>query len=250
MRSAMIVGLMIWAGAAGAAESPTKAMLLGVNKALALARQDSEACRGGALGGLKDARDAIETTRGNPTVEALTKARRALEDLLDAGGAGCGPATRDAMQEAAAAIKAGLDALANAPPSGVDKVKAEKRQCWNYRNDWSAVDPACHAPRDGHYPLPKAEIEAILAKIQGADDGFARVEVVNRDLAYEKKRYLSAAQLAAILARLETDIDRLEAVKTTARHLVDPKASGVAVQPIRDPAVRRDALQTIQEANE
>ncbi len=37
---------------------------------------------------------------------------------------------------------------------------------------------------------------------------------------------------------------------TTARFLDNPTAGGVAVPPIKDLQVRRDALQTISEANE
>jgi hypothetical protein len=227
-----------------------KLTLGAINKALDAIRKDQAGCKTASLAGFKDGRDILETAKGRPTVDTFTRARRAVEDALDAASEACSPATQQAMQDALKLLRDNVDTAATkaAEPSPQEKKLVEMRQCWNYKNDWTAVDPGCHMPRGGSYAVNKADFDKLLAKVRGADDRFARTGVLEKELGRSSKIFVTCAQLAVLLRALENDIDRAETVKVTAARLVDFGNSGNIAATMSDMQSRQDALEAIGEA--
>ncbi len=224
--------------------------LLAVNKALAQVRSAGGDCQGKALAKMKDARDALNMARGKANLETFSKSRRAVEDAMDEAGNACAGGAQEAMQAALESLQQGLDAFATAAetPSPAEQNMREKRNCWNYTNDWSSVDPACHVTRDGHYPIGKDELNGILGKLHNTPDRFGKTSVMDEELGYSKKRYVSSLQLRAFLQGLLHDVDRLETVKLAADRLVDPKNAHTALDLIGDQQIRKEAMRVITEA--
>jgi len=196
-----------------------------------------------ALAKLKDARDALNMARGKPSLETFTKARRSVEDGIDDAGDSCAGNAATAMQSALGTLQKGLDAMGTAAetPSPAEKKLKEKRACWNFTNDWSRVDPGCYITRDGNYALGKNEFNTILAKVRKVGDRHGKTAVVEEELGYAKKPYITCLQLGTIAQYLLHDNDRLEAVKTTAERIVDPKNSYSVIRHIRDARIRKEA---------
>ena len=257
MRQTALVAMLLVLGcltpaSARAADEAGKLSLGAVNKALDAIRKDAAGCKTAALAGFKDARDILETAKGRPTVDTFTRARRKVEDAFDAASDTCAAATQQAMQDALKVLRDNVDTAATkaAEPSPQEKKLTEMRQCWNYRNDWTAVDPACHNPRGGNYPLPKVELDKILAKIQRADDRFDKSNVLEKEVGPSSKRFLSCGQLAVLIRGLVNDADRTEAVKSAAGNLIDFGNSGVVLATIGDMQFRKDAAEAIDQAAE
>jgi hypothetical protein len=235
---------------ARAADDTGKLSLGAINKALDAIRKDAAGCKTAALNGFKDARDILETAKGRPSVDTFTRARRAVEDAFDASSDACAAPTQQAMQDALKVLRDNVDTAATkaAEPTPQQKKTVEMRQCWNYKNDWTAVDPACYAPREGNYPLSKIELDKILAKMQRADDRFDKSNVLEKEIGPSSKRFLSCAQLAVLIRGLANDADRTEAVKSAAGNLIDFGNSGVALAVIADRQFRSDAAEAIDTA--
>jgi hypothetical protein len=226
--------------------------LLAVNKALGQVRAAGGVCQEKALSKLKDARDTLNMARGRASVDLFTKARRSVEDAMDDAGGACTGGAAAAIQSTLESLQAGIDALANAveTPSPADKRLREKRACWNYVNDGSRTDPGCHVTRDGNYAIGKPQLHAILAKVRKVGDRFGKTQVVEEELGYAKKPYVTCLQLGTVAQHLLHDNDRLELVKATAERIVDPGNSNSIVRQIRDARIRKEAQRVITEAAE
>lgn len=248
IHSSVIALTLTLAAPATAAGDPTATSLAAITKALDAVRKDAPACKSAALKELKDGRDLLEAAKGKASVETLTKVRRKVEDALDIGEE-CSPATQEALNVALKVLREVVDsaATAAAAPTPQEKKVAEMRQCWNYKNDWTAVDPACHAPREGHFPMSKLEFDKLLGKVQRGEDRFDKTRIIDEELGARTKLWVSAAQLAALLRNLENDIDRMETVKATAARLVDLNNSNTIAVTMSDAQARRDALEAIQQ---
>jgi hypothetical protein len=247
---AIVLVLSAFATPARAADDTGKLSLGAINKALDAVRKDQAPCKTAVLQGLKDGRDIIESAKGRPNVDTFTRARRKVEDAVDASGDVCAATTLEAMQGALRVLGENVDAAATkaAEPSPGEKRNVEMRQCWNYKNDWSAVDPGCYVNRGGSYAIGRADFDKLLAKVRGADDRYARTGVMERELGRSSKIFVTCAQLAVLLRVLENDIDRAETVKNTAARLVDFGNSGTIAATMSDMASRKDALEAIGEA--
>ncbi len=249
----LTISLTLTVGAqALAAGDPTATSLAAVNKAVDAVRSDAAACKTVALKDLKDARDLLEAAKGKASVDTLTKARRKVEDVLDNSGDSCAATTQSALKAALKTLAEVLEstATAAAAPSPQEKKLGEMRQCWNFKNDWTAVDPACHTPRDGHFPMSKVEFNNLLSKLQRGDDRFDKTRILEDELGQRGKLWVSAAQLAALLRNLENDIDRAETVKVTISRLVDYANANTIAVTMSDMQARRDAQEAIQLAAE
>lgn len=239
-----LVGIALATGA-GALQPSFEAL----NAALNAAREDSGKCRMAALKGLKDARDTLELHRSNPNAETLTKARRGAEDAYDASFSACSEATQKRLAKTVKVLQAALKAHrdAAAKPTPREKKLREKRQCWNYSNDWSPVDPACHAPRDGHYPLDKSAYTRLMSMIRSAGGRFAKTSLLEKQLGYSQQKWVSTKQLGNILELLSKPTDRLEVLKSVSKRIVDLD-NATKLGRYFSGRMRKDAMDVINQA--
>ena len=223
---------------------PVTAAQKSVSEAIAAVRATGGECKKTALSPLKDARDHLDTAKRNRSEAGLQKARRAVEDALDESQ-GCEGDADEKMRMAWAAMNSMMDAAATAAatPSPAEKQLQEKRQCWNYRNDWSTVDPGCHVTWKGKYAMGKAAFIALENKLRNEKDRFQQEALLNRAFNWQKKDLLTARQLERLLGHIRGDVDRLEAVKKLAKHVVDMENGSRVGRMFKEARARRDALE-------
>ncbi|MEM6531757.1 MAG: hypothetical protein AAF654_04005 [Myxococcota bacterium] len=242
MRNAILTVLLFAPSLAFA--GPITAAQGKVSSAVAAVRVAGGECKSSALGKLKDARDQLEVARTKKTPEGLTLARRAVEDAMD-NATGCPDDATAKMQAAFDSLSALLNseaAAANAP-NPRDKVLAEKRACWNYRNDWSSVDPGCHVTLKGKYAIGKADFTALRGKVSATPDRFAQMKILQKDFDWQSPKLLTAWQLELLLRELQNPVDQLEAVKLLAKKVVDTDNGHRVGKVFRDGRTRNDALE-------
>jgi len=229
-----------------------KNSLQAVNKAMNAVRKDSDACKKAALADLKNARDMLEASRGKANVDIFARAKRHTEDALDGSSSSCNTASKNAIQEAFDILSGNFDTqneIASQPSPGEKKLQ-EKRNCWNYKNDWTDVDQACHIQVKGQFIINKADFQKILGKIQNSDDRFAKSKVLEDEFGYGgKKKLVSCMQVAAFLQRLTMDTDRLEAFKLISPKLVDSHNLGLVARTISDATIRGEIMDTQSETD-
>lgn len=248
-----LAGLALAPSRGRAAEDKVKLSVLALNLAIDKARKDGDACRAAVMTPLKDARDALQS--GAADVAVLTKTRRAVEDLIDGPAAQCGDAVKKELDRAMGRLQEAIDERAPAAPApgasaattsgNAAQLEAAKR-CWNWVNAWTRVDPGCASTRDGKGPLDKAAFDKLLSKVRAAGDRFEKTAALEKAFGGEKL-YLTALQLGVVIGLLGEEVDRLETVKRAAPTLVDPQHANTLSKHFRDPAMRKDALQTIDE---
>ncbi|MEO1483291.1 MAG: hypothetical protein AAFU77_14385 [Myxococcota bacterium] len=218
-----------------------------VSAALAAVRTAGGECKSTALGKLKDARDHLEVARSKKTPEGLTLARRAVEDAMD-NATGCPADATEKMQTAFDGLSALLDQEADSAntPSPREKTLAEKRACWNYRNDWSSVDPGCHVALNGKYAIGKADFISARGKLSTTGDRFERMKFLEKEFGLRSQKLLTAWQLELLIRELRNPVDQLEAVKTLAKRVVDRKNGHRVAKVFRDGRARQDALEQFE----
>lgn len=239
-----------------AATVPLKAEAAPVDQiiaAVSAVRSASRTCKIKALGPLKDARDILE--RSPKSSRATTVARRKVEDALDSDA--CRGAAQQAIENALKALTGAKDAAQDAAKQRENAAQersaataaemARKRACWNYRNDWTAIDPGCLKAKSGNYPIDKAVFRTLLGALKNGGDRFERAEVFSRKIGNKRRVYVTSRQLALLLGALLHPIDRLEAVKQVARRIVDPNDRASLLQKFSDARLRREANDTLAE---
>ncbi len=237
--AASIVLLLSTAVFAGPMENAESA----IDDAITAVRTAGGECKSSALNSLKDGRDQFEAAKRSGNRLGMSKARRAIEDALDEA-TGCDGAPAKAMQAALDAMEGALETAeaAAAKPSPAEQKLKEKRQCWNYRNDYTPVDPGCHVTWKGQYAMDKQKFIALETKLRNEKDRFQQETILNRAFNWQNKDLLTAMQLERLLTHIKGDVDRLGAVKKLAKHVVDMENGSRVGRLFSDGRARRDAL--------
>lgn len=203
---------------------------------------DSPECKKGVLRGLKDARDALATNQDKATI---VTARRAVEDSFDMGSDGCKESTRQSIEAALTTLKSKLDQKGATEASAANAIQL-KKDCWNYRNDYTPFDKGCLKPLKGVYPMGKADFEKVIAEVSSTPDRFEKTRVLTRRFNWQAKDVLTAWQLDVILGKLSNPVDKLEIVKLLAKRVTNPEQGNRIGSHFSDGRIRRDALEELQ----
>lgn len=226
-----------------------------VSLAISQVRQEGGACKGATLSKLKDVRDILEIPHVVYAGMLQTRMRRMVEDILDDDGDACSLASQRAISNAIESFS-----TANTPPRQVDtprraapapapdtKHKQEIQNCWNYRNDHSSYDPACHLTKNGEYPMGKRAFKRIMAKLKSTNDRYEQMDIIEDKLG-TRTVYMTTMQLGAVLKRLSSEVDRMETVRVAASRLVDPEnGSSTLAGYFRDRRMRAEAFDEISQ---
>lgn len=215
-----------------------------VAAAIDAVRAAGDECKGSALSSLKDARDQLDAAARSGNRLGLSKARRGVEDALDES-TGCDGEPKARMNAALQALQGAMEAAdvaANTPSPAEQKLK-EKRQCWNYRNDYSPVDPGCHVTWKGQYAMDKQTFIALEKQLQNEKDRFQQETILNRAFNWQNKDLITAMQLERLLTHIRGDVDRLQAVKKLAKRVVDMDNGSRVGRLFSDARARRDAVE-------
>ncbi len=231
-------------GTVSAAEPLAEPSLKIISSTIDAVRDAGGPCKAGTLTPLKDARDKLEGAKGRYLPSAIKKARRYVEDALDDGGDSCPVDVQAKLKEAISTLKGALDAKAAQAAPG-ELRKKEMRACWDYRNDWKAVDPGCHSPKKGNYPQSKSDFNRILAKLKTTSDRFEKERIVNSELR-SRRKYFSVRQIDLILGTISSEVDRLGIVKIVAKRLCDSSNGHKLSRHFRDSRMRKDALDALR----
>lgn len=234
-------------------ESKVNQSILAFNLAVDRARKDQDACKQAVMTPLKDARDSIQKAA---TVVNLTHARRTVEDLVDGPASVCGDAVKkelqralDRLSDAITELSPNTPAASNTRSTSVHPNLEAAKQCWNYVNAWTRVDPGCAHTKAGNPPWNRLMYEKLKGGITTAGDRFERTSFIEK-LVGEQKIYLTCLQLNTLLPLFSEETDKIEIVKSFAPGLVDPHNASMLGQHIRNMQARKDMLQTVAEHQE
>ncbi|MEZ4270211.1 MAG: DUF4476 domain-containing protein [Myxococcota bacterium] len=227
--------LLVAAPATQAAESISMSATDALNAVIVKVRRDTPACQDATLEKLKGAREALLVAGIYEAPEAIALTQRKVEDAYDNAVAICSTGVRTAIQNFYNNLTKTYGAFApnKIELSEADRRLIEMRQCWNYKNDWTPVDPTCHG-RNGRYPLDKDRLLRILLNIQNDEDRFEQQHAFKRHILQTPERYISAMQLAVLLKQFTYGADRQKVLTLAHGRVLDPENTAQLVQLVSD----------------